>query len=244
MIRVFLGFDARETVAYHVAAHSIMQRCSEPVMIAPLMLSQLRGVFNRPRDPKQSTDFSFSRFLVPYLCEFSGWAIFADSDILAVDDYSKLWALRDDRYAVQVVQHDHVPTESRKFLGEVQTQYPKKNWSSLMLFNNAKCRALTPQYVSTASGLSLHRFEWLAGDHEIGGLPHGWNYLVDYDPPAPLETLSSLHYTKGGPWFPDCRNSGFADAWWAELRDTLSPVSRESWPRLPIPAATTDSRAA
>lgn len=106
MIRVFLGYDAEQTVAYHVASHSILRHSSLPVSIAPLMLSQLRGIFDRPRDPRQSTHFSFTRFLVPYLCDYAGWALFADSDILVSDDVARLWELRDDRYAVQVVKHE------------------------------------------------------------------------------------------------------------------------------------------
>lgn len=224
MIRVFLGYDSRESVAFHVACHSLHQRSSRPVAVAPVMLSQLERVFARPRDPKQSTEFSFSRFLVPYLCGFEGWAIFADCDILFVDDVARLWDLRDERYAVQVVQHDHRPTASHKFLGHLQTSYPRKNWSSVMLFNNARCRALSPEYVSTASGLALHRFHWLAHDEEIGALPARWNHLVDYDPVRPLAELSALHYTEGGPWFAGTAECGYAAAWREEFRHAFHPL--------------------
>jgi hypothetical protein len=227
IVRVFLGFDPKETVAFHVAAHSIHSRSSVPVSVAPLMLSQLQAVFRRPRDPKQSTDFSFTRFLVPYLCDYQGWAIFADCDILVQADIATLWALRDDRYAVQVVQHDHRPKETQKFLGQMQTAYPKKNWSSVMLFNNSKCRALTPAYVETASGLDLHQFRWLTDDSLIGALPHAWNVLIDYDPDELADRGSLLHYTSGGPWFSDYRNAGKAALWWQGLRDTLHPVAAE-----------------
>ena len=105
MIRIFLGYDHREVVAYHVACHSIHVRSSQPVEIAPVMLSQLEGTFTRERNNLQSTDFSFSRFLVPYLCGYEGWALFADSDIICLDDIANLWAMRDDKYAVMCVQH-------------------------------------------------------------------------------------------------------------------------------------------
>ena len=236
MLRVFLGFDPRETVAFHVAAHSIHSRCSRPVAIAPLMLSQLAGIFNRPRDPKQSTDFSFTRFLVPHLCGYEGWALFADCDILVREDLARLWDLRDDRHAVMVVKHDHVPKETTKFLGHVQTAYPKKNWSSLMLFNNARCRGLTREYVETAHGLELHQFKWLASDDLIGELPAGWNCLVDTDSGGELESAPNLHYTLGGPWFAATRTCGGAHDWWQELQRTLAPVSDQGWPRLPVPA--------
>lgn len=216
MIRVFLGFDPCEAVAWHVAAHSILSRSSRPVSIAPVALRQLTGMFNRERDPKQATDFSFSRFLVPHLCDYAGWAVFMDCDVLMLDDIGRLWDLRDERYAVQVVQHDHRPRETTKFLGHVQTSYPKKNWSSVMLMNCARCTVLTPDYVNTASGLDLHRFHWLPEESLIGALPARWNHLVDYHPPQDPATLSILHYTSGGPWFPEYENCGYADLWRAE----------------------------
>ena len=140
--------------------------------------------------------------------------------MLARDDIANLWALRDDRYAVQVVKHVHVPKEQTKFLGETQTKYEKKNWSSAMLFNNAKCRALTPEYVNTATGLELHQFKWLGDDALIGALPDRWNHLVDYDPTLPVDQLSLIHFTEGGPYFPEYRNCGYAALWFAE-RDRM-----------------------
>ena len=168
MIRVFIGFDTVETVSYHVLSHSIQARCSEPVSITPLMLTQLSGLMTREHHNLQSTEFSFSRFLVPHLCDYQGWALFMDCDMLVLDDMADLWKLRDDNFAVQVVKHDHVPKETTKFLGQPQSKYEKKNWSSVMLFNNAKCRALTQDLVNTATGLELHRFQWLGDDDLIG----------------------------------------------------------------------------
>jgi hypothetical protein len=214
MIRVFIVFDAREAVAYSVLSHSILARASMPVTIAPLMLSQLGAMFKRERNPLQSTDFAFSRFLVPYLSGYEGWSLFMDCDMLMRRDIAQLWALRDDRYAVQVVKHDHVPRETTKFLGQPQTAYPKKNWSSVMLFNNAKCRALTPELVSTATGLHLHRFEWLESEALIGALPHQWNHLVAYDAPDPQAALA--HFTLGGPYFSAFEECEFGDEWRAE----------------------------
>ena len=216
MIRVFIGFDPRETVAFHVLSQSIHDRASEPVSITPIMLSQLDGLMTRERNPLQSTDFSFSRFLTPYLCDFEGWAVFMDCDMLVLDDIAKLWALRDDAYAVQVVKHDHVPEEEVKFLGATQTKYEKKNWSSVMLFNCAKCQTLTPDYVNTASGLQLHRFQWLNSDDLIGEVPHRWNHLVAYDKTVPSGDVSNLHYTIGGPYFEEFKTTDYADEWFDE----------------------------
>lgn len=221
MIKVFIGYDPREAVAFHVLSHSIHRRASQPVSITPLALSELGPLMWRERNPLQSTDFSFSRFLTPYLCDFEGWALFMDCDMLVLDDMASLWELRDDRYAVMCVKHEHVPEEDVKFLGAVQTKYEKKNWSSVMLFNCAKCHALTPEFVNSASGLELHRFKWLESDDQIGDIPHRWNHLVDYDPEQPVSEVSNLHYTIGGPYFKEYEDCGYADEWNNEKQDML-----------------------
>ena len=225
MIRVFIGYDTREAAAFGVLSHSIHRHASQPVAIAPVMLSELEGVFHRERNPLQSTEFSFSRFLTPWLCDYQGWAVFMDCDMLMRDDIAKLWALRDERYAVQVVKHVHVPKEEVKFLGAVQTKYEKKNWSSVMLMNCAKCTALTPEYVNRASGLELHQFKWLEGDHLIGEIPRAWNHLVGYDPPR--RDASLVHYTIGGPYFEAYRDCEYAAEWFAE-RDAMLAVQERA----------------
>lgn len=224
MINVFIGYDPREAVAYSVLAYSIQARTSEPVSIAPLMLSQLKTVLTRERHPLQSTDFSFSRFLTPHLSGYAGWSVFMDCDMLMLDDIANLWKLRDERYAVMVVKHNHVPKETVKFLGEPQSRYEKKNWSSVMLFNNARCRALTPEYVNQASGLELHQFKWLASDDLIGALPDRWNHLVGYSPPR--KDASLVHYTLGGPYFDDYRDCEYSKEWFAERDAMLRVASR------------------
>lgn len=213
-LRVFVGYDPREAVTYSVHAHSIHRHATRPVSITPLMLSQLGGIYNRPRDPLQSTDFSFSRFLTPYLSGYEGWSLFTDCDMIVRDDIAKLFDLADDAYAVMVVQHDHVPSEQTKFLGMPQTKYAKKNWSSVMLFNNAKCTALTPDFVNSATGLELHQFKWLGDDGLIGALPAAWNHLVAVNPPDTEARL--VHYTIGGPYFAEYQDCEFADEWFAE----------------------------
>ena len=218
MIPIYIGFDPRETVAFHVLAHSIHARASQPVTIAPLMLSQLERVLTRERHALQSTDFSFSRFLTPYLSGYSGWSLFTDCDMLMLEDVAKLWALRDERYAVMVVKHQHTPRETVKFLGEPQSKYEKKNWSSVMLFNNARCAALTPEYVNTASGLELHQFKWLNDEVLIGALPDRWNHLVGYN--ARRSDAALVHYTLGGPYFPEYAHCEYAQEWF-EARDAM-----------------------
>lgn len=219
MIRVFIGYSRSAPVASSVAALSINRRASQPVAITHLALNQLEGIYTRPHHELQSTDFSFSRFLTPYLCGFQGWAIFMDDDMLVLDDIAKLWALRDPAYAVQVVKHHHVPKEEVKFLDKVQTRYEKKNWSSVMLFNCARCTALTPDYVNSASGLELHQFKWLGDDRLIGEIPHRWNHLADYDPYNP--EVSIVHYTIGGPFYDEFRNCSYSAEWFAEREAML-----------------------
>ena len=226
MIRLFIGFDPREAVAYSVLAYSVQVRASLPVAITPLMLSQLAAVFSRERHPLQSTEFSFSRFLTPFLSGYSGWSIFVDCDMLMLDDIARLYALRDERYAVMVVKHEHTPRENVKFLDQPQSKYEKKNWSSVMLFNNARCRALTPEYVGNATGLDLHQFKWLNNDEEIGALPSEWNHLVGFYSPRPGVAL--VHYTLGGPYFSEYATCEYAAEWFAERDRMLFAAQRNA----------------
>jgi len=224
MIRVFIGFDARETAAWHVLTHSILSRSSQPVCFMPLALRNLGPLMWREHNPLQATDFSFSRFLTPHLSAYEGWSMYMDNDMLMRDDIAKLWALRDERYAVMCVKHNHEPKEAIKFLDKPQTPYGKKNWSSVMLFNNAKCKALTPEYVNTASGLELHQFKWLANDDLIGAIPHGWNHLVGYDSFDPA--AHNVHFTSGGPYFKETADCDYASEWNQEKEATLRTQQR------------------
>ncbi|MBX3483944.1 hypothetical protein [Phenylobacterium sp.] len=215
---IYIGYDRQEVAAYHVLAQSLLERSSRPVRLTPVTLSSLAPVFDRPAVSAQSTDFSFSRFLTPYLSGYQGWSLFMDCDMLARADIAELFALCDDRYAVMVCQHDYAPRDAVKFLGHVQAPYPMKNWSSVMLMNNARCRALTPEYVNTASGLELHQFKWLESEDLIGPLPLEWNWLVgeyDHNPAARI-----AHFTRGGPYFPDYADCDYADEWRAALART------------------------
>jgi hypothetical protein len=218
-LRIFIGYDERESLAYHVLAHSILRRASAPVSIVPLVRSHLAAFHRRPRGPLDSTDFSITRFLVPYLSGFAGVSVFMDCDMLALCDVYGLLADRTSPSfrapaAVWVARHDYVPRTGTKFLGQAQTAYPRKNWSSLIVFENRLCRALTPEYVEAAPGLDLHRFAWL-DDSAIGDIPLAWNWLVgEY---APNAEAKILHYTLGGPWFEETRDCDHADLWLAEL---------------------------
>ncbi len=221
MINIFIGFDPKELVAFNVLSHSIHKHATEPVSITPLMLSQLKGLMWRERNSLQSTDFSFSRFLVPYLSGFKGWSVFMDCDMLAVDDIAKILDFCDEKKSISCVKHNYIPKEDVKFLNATQTKYEKKNWSSVMLFNNERCKMLTPEYVNSASGLDLHQFKWLNSDEEIGEIPKKWNHLVGFDPVLPVSELSLIHYTTGGPYFEPWKDCDYSVEWFEARREML-----------------------
>lgn len=217
VLRIFIGYDPREAVAYHVLSHSILSRATCPVAITPLVRTHLRGWYWRERGPQESTDFARSRFIVPALCGYQGHAVFMDCDMLCRVDIGQLWneILAQPDTAVLCCQHDYTPKMGTKFLGQQQTDYPRKNWSSFMVFNNAMCHALTPSYVNKATGLELHRFHWLGCDCRIGALPVDWNWLVGEYPSNPHAKI--LHFTRGGPWFEEFRTCDHAAEWFAEV---------------------------
>ena len=217
MLRIFIGFDERETVAYHALVQSIIKHCSEPFSVTPLVRRTLP--VREKRDAKASTDFADTRFLVPSLCDYEGWAMFMDCDMLFTANPKILWDARDDKYAVMVRKHNYNPEQERKFLNQVQTRYKMKNWSSLMIFNNQKCKALSPAYVNSSPGLDLHQFKWLKNEGEIGCLPEGWNHLVNHD--YSKETPPLLHYTEGGPYFNEYRYCPYSREWWDMYREMI-----------------------
>ena len=216
-IPVFIGYDHRERAATNVLIDSIYQLSSIPVSITPIVTKQLEasGFHSRKRDSKQSTSFSFTRFLVPFLMGYKGWAIFMDCDVLCRYDIKNLWDLKDDKYAIMCIHHNHNPREDTKFLGEKQSSYPKKNWSSVMLMNCSRCKALTPDYVNNASGLDLHRFNWLESEDLVGEIDESWNYLVQVQSKEKSRKAKLLHWTLGGPWFSDQRikNDPLTEEW-------------------------------
>lgn len=211
MINVFIGYDTKEKVAFNVLSYSIIKNSTKPISVTPIYLDNIKDDFVRERSHLSSTEFSFSRFIIPHLMNYQGWALFMDCDMLMVDDIAKLWRLRDDKYAVQVCKHDYTPKNQTKFLNQVQTVYPKKNWSSFMLMNCKKCHTLTPDYVNQASGLELHQFKWLESENLIGDIPLEWNWLADeYEY---KDEVYNIHYTEGGPYFADYKNCDYSDLW-------------------------------
>lgn len=227
-MKVFIGYDSREPEAAEVCAYSIKSRAKSKTNIHMLKHRELRekGLFWRPwltesstgnwRDlidnKPFSTEFSHTRFLVPHLTGYKGWALFMDSDMIFQTDPQKLFDLVDDKYAVMVVKHEHKPKNGVKMDGREQHAYFRKNWSSFILFNcqHPANAVLTPDYVNSRPGGDLHKFLWL-NDYEIGALPKTYNWIEGYSPAE--FTPDVIHYTEGGPWFPQCQDVMFADRW-------------------------------
>jgi lipopolysaccharide biosynthesis glycosyltransferase len=213
MIPIFIGYDPRESIAYHVCANSIIRQCSQPVSLTPLALNMLRSYNETHTDG--SNHFIYSRFLVPNLMQYKGWAIFIDGDMLLRDDITKLIDLADEQYAVMVVKHNYKTKMTTKYLGSKNEDYPCKNWSSVILWNCAhpKNKILTPDFIESATGAQLHRFTWL-DDNDVGSLPIEWNWLPDELGPNPSAKL--LHYTLGTPSFHEFATTPMSDEWHRE----------------------------
>ena len=217
MINVFIGFDEGEKVSYHILSESIRRQSSVPVSITPLCLSNIPE-FKRELQPNQSTEFAFSRFLVPYLSDYKGWSLFLDSDMMFRDDIKNLWDMIDKDKSIMCFKHDYVPKQNVKFRGAKNEPFPKKNWSSFMLMNNHRCKMLSKEYVETATGLELHQFKW-THEENVGELPLEWNWLVGEYPYN--KDAKNVHWTLGGPYFADYNNSDYADEWFRIYTDTI-----------------------
>lgn len=225
-IRVFVGYDSREDIAYRVCKHSILSTTTQYVKVERLVQKDLRkaGIYTREVDQLASTEFTFTRFLIPHLMNFKGWALFVDCDFVFKDDIKKLWDQRDNKYAVMCAQHDYTPKEGVKMDGQAQTQYPRKNWSSMMLINCAHPanRQVTADFVNDPlkTGAYLHRFSWLS-DNQIGKLSHEWNWLVGWYKEPEDGKPKALHYTEGGPWFKEYKDCEYSNDYYVVERDYL-----------------------
>ena len=220
MIPLYVGFDPREAAAYHVFCQSVLNRSSVPIAFIPLHRPLLSN-FDGQRDG--SNAFIYSRYLIPYLSGYSGWAAFMDGDMVLRADLAELWALRDEKYAVQVVKHEYKTKHKRKYIGSPiendNVDYERKNWSSVMLMNcgHHSNRILTKELVRDMGGSFLHRFQWLT-DEEIGALPKEWNHLVGEYPPADAKLV---HYTLGIPAFGHYGNCEHSGEWHKTAEDAF-----------------------
>ena len=214
-IPIFIGYDPREAIAFHTCVNSIIRHASQPVSIVPLALNVLKGYNETHADG--SNEFIYSRFLVPYLMDYKGWAIFIDGDMIVRDDIVKLWNLQDSSKDLLVVKHDYNTKQTTKYLNNKNENYPCKNWSSVVLWNCSKHTILTPEFIQTSTGSYLHRFKWV-NDNYIGELPIEWNWLPDEF--GPNQNAKLLHYTLGTPCFHDFATTAMADEWHKERQLT------------------------
>jgi lipopolysaccharide biosynthesis glycosyltransferase len=219
MIEIVVGFDQREAIAYHTFCQSIISRSSVPISFIPLFNKNFEGYELGRRDG--SNNFIYSRFLTPWIKNYKGWAIFADGDMVCQDDIKKLWDLRDSTKAIQVVKHEYKTKYKKKYLSNINEDYPRKNWSSLILWNceHPKNSILTPNVVSNSTGAYLHRFKWL-NDDDIGELPLEWNWLVsEYENNE--KEAKILHFTIGTPCFDEFRYTESSNKWKSEFNKVI-----------------------
>ena len=210
-LKIFVGYDPKESIAYHVFCQSIISNSHCAISFNPLVKGSIDDYVEVHND--RSNDFIYTRFLVPYLCNFNGWAFYFDGDMICQDDIKELLSYCDDKYAVCVVKHDYKTKASVKYLGNINQDYPRKNWSSVILWNcgHPDNKILSPSFVMSSTGSFLHRFSWLK-DYLIGTLPPQWNWLVTEMPDNYDANL--LHYTLGTPCFKDYKNSDMSDLWY------------------------------
>ena len=214
-LKIFIGYDNREKIAYHVLSQSILSNSSIPVSLNPINLRNIKKFYKRKKASIHSTEFSISRFLTPYLSNFKGYSLFMDCDFVMQGDIADLIKIikKDKSKVLWCVKHKNYSRSAKlklKFLNEKQLPYEKKNWSSFMIFNNAKCKILKPSLIEKASGLYLHQFKWTK-DKLIGDLPSNWNVLVG-EQKLPKK-IKAIHYTLGGPYFKQFKNCDGSKYW-------------------------------
>lgn len=216
-MKIFIGYDPREAVVYHVCANSIIRHASQPPVITPLALTNMKfyseGKIEIIEGYPPTNQFIFSRFLVPYLMDYKGWGLFIDGDMIVLDDIKGIFDLADENKAVMCVQHDYKTKYPIKYLNQINGDYPRKNWSSVMLFNcshpdNGK---LTPEFIEASTGKYLHRLQWTDA---IGELPIEWNWLADEY--GENSNAKLVHYTAGAPCFHNFATTPMAALWHKE----------------------------
>ena len=224
-LNFFVGYDSKEDIAYRVCKQSLLNTSSLKVNIKSLKLQELiaKKLYTRSVDPLASTEFTYSRFLIPALMNYKGWAVFCDCDFLFFKDISLLFDSIQGDKAIYCVQHDYKPKEKHKMDGQQQTIYPRKNWSSFIVYNceHPSNKKLSIELVNSETGSFLHQFKWLKDD-EIGSLDERWNWLEGWTSGHNKEKPYAVHYTRGGPWFSEWQDVEFAKEWLAERDEYLS----------------------
>jgi len=212
-MRIYIGHDRKFPQATKVCRKSIedhSEKGEHDIRYLDKTDLERIGAYNRPQIANESTEFSFTRFYVPMLSHYKGVSLFCDNDFVWKCNPSEvLQYLRKKK--VSVVKHKLDFIHGTKMNGVVNKSYPRKNWSSLMLFDNEKCKNLTQDYLDKATPADLHQFAW-AKDNEIGRIPLKYNHLVGYY--KKHKYIKAIHYTQGGPWFDEYKNSELSEEWW------------------------------
>tara|TARA_B100001250_G_C19705556_1_gene746765 strand:+ start:100 stop:801 length:702 start_codon:yes stop_codon:yes gene_type:complete len=223
-INFFIGYDSKEDIAYRVCKQSLLNNSTSNIKVKSLKLYELiaKNFYTRAVDPLASTEFTYSRFLIPALMNYKGWAIFCDCDFLFFKDINLLFDSIEGDKAVYCVKHDYKPKEKHKMDGQQQTIYPRKNWSSFIVYNceHTSNKKLTVDLVNSQTGSFLHQFKWL-NDNEIGSLDERWNWLEGWSSKNNKKEPYAVHYTRGGPWFDEWQDVEFADEWIKERNKYL-----------------------
>ena len=224
-INFFIGYDSKEDIAYRICKYSLLKRAKVEVDVKSLKIDELisKKLYTRTLDPLASTQFTYSRFLVPKLMNYMGWAIFCDCDFIFLEDVSQIINNLDESKAVYCVKHDYTPKEKHKMDGQKQTIYPRKNWSSFIVFNcsHPSTKNLSVETVNKETGAYLHQFQWCK-DEEIGALDERWNWLEGWTSKHNNSKPFAVHYTRGGPWFSEWQDVEFADEWKKERDEYLN----------------------
>ena len=215
--KIYIGYDSKEPIASEICEFSLNKNSSKPIKINHIKLNEVKNknIYWRETDKLGSTEFTFTRFLVPFLQNYNGWALFCDSDFLWLEDVNELFSIADNKYAIMCVHHDYKPKNTKKKLLSSQEIYPRKNWSSLVLWNcsHPSNKKVTPDLVNTETGKFMHRFGWLK-DEEIGAISHEWNWLIGWYKEPEDGKPKALHYTEGGPWLgSDFQKKEYAEEW-------------------------------
>ena len=224
-VNFFIGYDSKEDIAYRVCKSSLLKRSTINIKVNSLKIEELiaKKFYNRAKDPLASTEFTYTRFLIPELMLFKGWAVFCDCDFIFFEDVANLFKDLDDSKAIYCVQHDYTPKEKHKMDGQKQTIYPRKNWSSFIIFNcsHPSNKKLNIELVNSESGSFLHQFKWL-NDDEIGSLDERWNWLEGWTSKNNKLSPFAVHFTRGGPWFEEWQDVEFANEWLKERDNYLN----------------------
>jgi lipopolysaccharide biosynthesis glycosyltransferase len=213
-MNIYIGYDDTQDVAYKVCKYSIIENTQlEDITINKIWCNNIDG-YNRPNDPLASTPFTYARFFIPFINNYNGFSIFCDGDFLFLEDIEKLIKQFDPKYAVQVVKHDYTPSNTIKMNNKIQSNYPRKNWSSLILWNNEhpKNKLLNLDLLNGATGSFLHQFKWL-DDQDIGEISYTWNWLVGWYLETDTIKPNALHFTEGGPWLNEYKNCEYSNVW-------------------------------